>query len=199
MAGNRYTDEQRTEAVELYLATGITQANRVTGIPRRTLQAWMVEAGHDPAELTPANRRNSGLANLEKARQVTRDRAAERRDELLPKLVALAHRGADAQMRILEAHAAIAEKVAGGGNVSDRDLENLKALKGVELRDVVGVTTRAIHDLQLILGDATSRQGSDGQVHVHLTAPRPDRSKPQEVLDLGATAGTTIVMPAAGD
>lgn len=46
-----YTDEQRTDAVELYLAEGLAEAHHRTGIAKSTLRGWLRKAGHDPAQV----------------------------------------------------------------------------------------------------------------------------------------------------
>lgn len=47
-----YTDDERTHAVDLYLQHGLAETHHRTGISRPTLRRWLIDAGHDPAEIT---------------------------------------------------------------------------------------------------------------------------------------------------
>lgn len=40
-----YTDQQKTEALELYVTHGPTETSRRTGIPKDTVSAWAAKAG----------------------------------------------------------------------------------------------------------------------------------------------------------
>lgn len=111
---SRYTPEQRTEALELYVEHGPRAASRETGIPVATIGSWAAAEGR--------------TFNAERTRQATETRKAR----LIEKLTTIAELGADIELELLET-----------GEVS--------------LRDVVGARTRAIHDLQLLTGEATGR------------------------------------------
>ena len=53
---NRWTDDQRTDALEHYKAVGAAEASRRTGIPAGTIYSWAHDAGlTGPARLGQAN------------------------------------------------------------------------------------------------------------------------------------------------
>lgn len=127
MARKLYDDGVKQQALELYATEGGAAASAATGVPRGTIKSWASRLGVDP----PAAERSKARRDAVVAR-VERT-VAERKVALVTKLGEVAEMGVDWAARMLE---------------SGDDLS---------MRDVVGAWTRAIHDLQLLAGDATSR------------------------------------------
>lgn len=129
LAAKVWTAEQRAEALALYVEVGPSEAGRRLGIPKHTIASW---ARRDRAPKADVEAEESA-ANFA---MVIRERTLEeRRSALVEKLGQLAELGVDWTREAL-----------------------VKAKAGdVSVRDAVGVFTRAIHDLQLLSGGATSR------------------------------------------
>lgn len=177
-----YTEEQRAEALRLVETQGTAHAHRVTGIPKPTLTRWTKVAGIDTAAI---ERRRT-----EAATEAVRSRAAEVKlgtVELLEQHIAQAGEylatvaGVNALAAQLIARAdpdliSIATGIAGPyAVVTDAQAAEVSkvalALHGLPLavRDAEGLLTRAIHDLQLLRGEATER----GELLVEFNVPRP--------------------------
>lgn len=180
--GGTYTPEQRAKALELVVEQGTAHAHQVTGVPKSTLSRWCKAAGVDTE--TTARARTAA------ATEATRARSAEVKAstlELLEEHIAQAGdyiatlSGVNALAARLIARLP-ADKItravgmAGPYAVID-DPDTLEvanvalALAGLPLaaRDAEGILTRAIHDLQLIRGEATER----GELVVEFSVPRP--------------------------
>jgi hypothetical protein len=65
--------------------------------------------------------------------------------------------------------------VLNGGKRSDADPTVDPALSIAKPSDLVGIWTRATHDLQLLRGKPTEGVDGSGRVEVVFTAPRPAR------------------------
>lgn len=198
---SRYTDEQRDAAVERVRLVGLAAAARELGIPKRTLSRWAAEAGVDLG--AQARERTA------KAREVLEERVAEVKVTTVERL----ERILDDQLATLEAlgqlerraataalnpedgrHLIRVERSALGRTVELDDTTAAGALELARLvtgsivkRDVVGAATRAIHDLQLLKGDATER----GAIVVRFGIPRPSAleadAQAVDEADLGAS------------
>lgn len=179
----RYSEEQRAEALDLVAAQGIAHAHRATGVSRATLSRWAKAAGIDVGEQARARTANATAVVRQRAAEVTANTvdllehhiaqgghylgvvagvnalAAERIASLDPDLISIEHGIAGPYTVLGDRAAADAAKVA-------------LALAGLPLaaRDAEGLVTRAIHDLQLLRGEATER----GELVVEFTVPRPD-------------------------
>lgn len=180
--GNRarkaYPDEVRERALEVMRVDGLAAAHEATGVPKATLSRWGRDAGVDLG------------AAVERSRAASSARAAQLADTTVGRLEYILDLSTTVISRHMEALADVAE-------LDDDDLgrwsaelgrfippddrsatskalrrQQLLASSGVPLRDLVGVTTRAIHDLQLLRGEATER----GEVSVSFAVPRPDPS-----------------------
>lgn len=177
-----YSEEQRAEALRLVEEHGTAHAHRVTGVPKGTLSRWTKAAGIDT---TVVDRRRTAAAT-----EAVRARSAEVKAgtlELLEEHIAQAGEylrtvagvNALAAQRIAEADPdliKIATGIAGPYAVVETPeaAEAAKvalALDGLPLavRDAEGILTRAIHDLQLLRGEATER----GEFLVEFNVPRP--------------------------
>ena len=178
----RYTDEQRAEALRLVESQGTAHAHKVTGVPKPTLTRWAKAAGVDTEE---AARRRTAAAT-----EAVRARAAEVKlgtVELLEQHIAQAGEylatvagvNALAAQLITRADPAGIEVNVGMAGpyavVTDEQAAEVSkvalALAGLPLavRDAEGLLTRAIHDLQLLRGEATER----GELVVEFNVPRP--------------------------
>lgn len=194
--GNRYTTEQRAEALKIVEDFGTAHAHKVTGVPKPTLTRWAKAAGLDTGD---AARRRTASAT-----EAVRARAAEVRlgtVDLLEHHIAQAGHylatvaGVNARAAQLIAAAAadgirVEQGIAGPyAVVEDAEAQELAkvalALAGLPLapRDAEGILTRAIHDLQLLRGEATER----GEVLVEFTVPRPTPPDPATVLEVANT------------
>lgn len=69
---NTYTPQQRTEAVDAYLEHGATEAARITGIPKRTINRWATDDGatSDKAEQTQTARDMLAQANAKRREEL---------------------------------------------------------------------------------------------------------------------------------
>lgn len=177
-----YSEEQRAEALRLVEEHGTAHAHRVTGVPKGTLSRWTKAAGIDT---TVVDRRRTAAAT-----EAVRARSAEVKAgtlELLEEHIAQAGEylrtvagvNALAAQRIAEADPDLIKIATGDAGPyavveAPEAAEAAKvalALDGLPLavRDAEGILTRAIHDLQLLRGEATER----GEFLVEFNVPRP--------------------------
>ena len=194
-----WTDAERDRALEAMQlegpAGGIAGAHRATGIPKGTLSRWAKEAGIDLGARARARTAAAGEAVAAKAAEV-RITTVERLERILEQqLTTLALMGEleqRATARVLESPIRWESSIAGPVAVPC-DYEAEEALGRLDLitrrivkRDVVGAATRAIHDLQLLKGDATER----GSIVVRFGIPRPSAeladAQAVDEADLGA-------------
>lgn len=188
-----YTEEERAEALRLVESQGTAHAHRATGIPKQTLSRWSAAARIDT--------HGAARARTASATEATRARAAEVRlstVEILEGHIAQAGHylatlaGVNARAAQLIAAAdpdtiTIATGLAGPyAVVTDPEASELAkvalALAGLPLapRDAEGILTRAIHDLQLLKGEATER----GELVVEFQVPRPSATTATHVIEL---------------
>lgn len=166
---------------------GVAAAHDVTSVPKATLSRWAKAAG---IELDEAAR-----ARTATAAQAVRERAERAKLDTVKLLEDHIGEAGSYLSAIVTANAAAAEAIAGlsdealtvtvddDGNVSvavkDEATARLRKLAMVldtlplAVRDAEGIVTRAIHDLQLLRGEATER----GELVVEFGGiPRPDPS-----------------------
>lgn len=124
---NNWSSEIRERALEVYTEHGLAVASAETGVPSGTIRSWASRRGVAPATAERTQARRDATV-ARKERTL-----AERKVALVAKLGEVAEMGIDWAAKMLE----------------DGD--------DLSMRDVVGAWTRAIHDLQLLAGDATSR------------------------------------------
>lgn len=87
MSRRTYTDQQRADALELYLQHGLAEAARLYSVPRGTLSSWAVRAGvQTDAAVAAAQREQTDAARARWA-EVTQ----EHREELAGRLLAEVH------------------------------------------------------------------------------------------------------------
>lgn len=181
--GRRYTDEQRAEALRLVEGQGTAHAHKVTGVPKPTLTRWAKAAGLDTGE---AARRRTAAAT-----EAVRARAAEVKLSTVDLLEAHIAQAGEYLRTVAGVNARAAQLIAGGNPdtitmavgmagpyavlAPDSEAAELGkvalALAGLPLapRDAEGILTRAVHDLQLLRGEATER----GELVVEFNVPRP--------------------------
>lgn len=203
-AGTAYSDADRDRALEAMQLEGpeggIAGAHRATGIPKGTLSRWAREAGLNLGARARARTAAAGEAVAAKAAELrvsTVERLERILDDQLATLEALGQLERRAAVAALNPedgrHLIRVERSALGRTVELDDTTAAGALELARLvtgsivkRDVVGAATRAIHDLQLLKGDATER----GAIVVRFGIPRSsaleaDASAVDEA-DLGA-------------
>lgn len=188
-----YPAETRARALEVLEAEGMAAAHKETGVPKPTLVRWAKAAGIDLGEVA--------RARTAAATEAVRARAADVRRTTVELLEAHIAQAGEylATVAGVNAHAAqlidaldddrIRMQATLAGPVAvldDADAQaatnRALALAGLPLapRDAEGILTRAIHDLQLLRGEATER----GEVVVEFNVPRPDPATQPTPLEL---------------
>ncbi len=190
-----YTDEEKAAAIHLMDSHGIAAANDMLDIPRQTLSDWARAANLDLSAVA--------VKRVEGAHLALKARVAERKLATVAMLEDHLGNFGHYLGRIAEANAAAAEALVEAGpeslerkmgltgsyvvttDTTAADAANMAlALAGLPLnvREAEGVVTRAIHDLQLLKGEATER----GEIQVQFRGvPRPDPTT-VEVVQLDA-------------
>lgn len=186
-ARTRWPEETKAEALTLMREEGVAAAHDVTGVPKATLSRWAKAAGVDLDE--------AARARTATAAQAVRERAERAKLDTVKLLEDHIGEAGSYLSAIVTVNAAAAEAIAGlsdealtvtvddDGNVSvavkDEDTAKLRKLAmaldtlPLAVRDAEGIVTRAIHDLQLLRGEATER----GELVVEFGGiPRPDPS-----------------------
>lgn len=195
--GKGYPPKVRERALALVASEGVAAAHRATKVPKPTLTRWAKAAG---VEVTKGD-----VARTRAATEAVRARAAEVKlstVQLLEEhiaqagqfLVEVAGANALAAQRIVDAgpdgvrievgafgpYAVLTDPAASEAQKVAVALASLP----LAVRDAEGLVTRAIHDLQLLQGEATER----GDVVVHFAVPRPTpRTVEGEVLVVDVT------------
>lgn len=154
----RYDSDTRSRALELYSTPGkgLADAHRETGVPKPTIHRWAQEAGIDSAEIT-AQKAAQTEAATRAAAAARRAQIEQSKANLLPKLVAIANGAADQQIAILRAARAVQTAAADSAGVVPAELlAKLEAARaGLDERALVGMMTRAIHDMRLMDDEST--------------------------------------------
>lgn len=184
--GTPWPAATREEAVTLLREEGMAAAHDVTGVPKATLSKWAKTEGIELDEAARARTANAVEAVRERAARVKVDTVTLLEDHL--------GEAGSYLTAIVTANAAAAEAIAGLSDeqlvaivdeetgevriaITDEGVARSKklalALDGLPLavRDAEGIVTRAIHDLQLLRGEATER----GELVVEFGGiPRPN-------------------------
>lgn len=192
MTAGQWDDDTRQAALDVYQREGLAAAAQQTGVPKSSLRRWAQDAGLDTNELAGENAERTRAAKDELTRRTT-----EARNALVPKLAAAAHSALDVEMEILNATKEIQRLAVAAqkGEIEEVPKDVMRRLEyatsGITIHEAVGARTRAIHDLQLLMGEATEQ--NDQGVTVVLAAPRPERQRAEEdVVDLGQVEGRVI-------
>ncbi|WP_288797808.1 hypothetical protein [uncultured Arsenicicoccus sp.] len=187
-SARKYDDGTREGALELFRdGASLADVHRQTGVPKPTLTRWRQAAG-------VPNTVNADRARLAAATAASLAVRAEARLTMLQQLERNVESAGAILGALLEAGVEFTDAVAeldpsrvesfrdpdsGRVSVAVDDPAATAALKRaqaltqlpVEVRDLVGIHTRGIHDLQLLKGEATER----GAVVVEFALPRPPR------------------------
>jgi len=126
-----YTEQQRNDAVALYVQHGLAEAHRRTGVPRGTLRDWAKKDGLDTAQLSAHASDKTRAAND----------ATRRRWETLR--ATMADRSGDLAARILDL-------------VADH-LEDMTPETAADVKHLATAAGILIDKAQLLDGHATSR------------------------------------------
>jgi transposase-like protein len=190
MSTRRFTEVDRDRAVELYAEVGATAAAAEIGCSTRTVIRWANAAG----VISPEERSRRTAA----ARAEVERRAAEAHATLVPTLTHIAALSLSSQLEIVQLAAEVLKQAREGGAISATLTARVSAVQSVvgELnpRTLVAMSTRAIHDLQLLTGGDTERAG--GEVKVFLAKLDEDaaddggaRIIDLELVETGEAAG----------
>lgn len=176
----RYSKAEREQALALLAELGLAAAHRQTGVPKPTLARWSADAGVTKHSDTERNARQTEAARAARARTVEETRA-----ELVELLSAVAVTGAQLELTLLDpSHALARERFP---YIVDEDTGEAHPMLAARLDQIVGARTRAIHDLNLLTGKATS----NAAVVVRLEVPRPD----PRAADAGAVDEADVGLP----
>jgi hypothetical protein len=124
-----YSLETKGKALALVTQVGLARAHHQSGIPKSTLQKWAIKAGIETASPEARKRVEKATQASVLSRRQTVEEARERMTLVLATIAELAGRE---EIRMIQ---------------SGR----------VKLYELVGARTRALHDLQLLTGQATER------------------------------------------
>lgn len=188
--GQPYDEATKAKALAVLEASGMAEAHRRTKVPKATLSRWAKAAGVDLGE--------QARARTATATEAVRARAAEVTAGVVEQLEQHVAQAGDYLGTVAGVNALAARLLAGmdpanieryatiAGDrvrVTDADVDEVlrvaEALGSLPLavRDAEGVLTRAIHDLQLLKGEATER----GELVVEFSVPRPVAIDPATV------------------
>jgi transposase-like protein len=178
----RYSDADKARALELYRSAGLPAAARSVGADKRTVLRWAKAAGASPAVSTEQAAAQTAAANAERHRII-----AESREDQTRALAVTARAMANLETRIAELMLrAVAESRTDRGmsDTTKHQLEALKLLTDARLNRIVGMRTRAVHDLQLLTGEETERGGATASVQVLFTVPPAEPGDQPKIIDL---------------
>lgn len=194
--GKPYDAELKARALEQLAGEGMAATHASTGVAKATLHRWAKAAGIDLGSQARARTATATEHVRARAAEVTLGTVAlleqhvAQAGDLLSTVAgvnALAARmlaGMDPDK--LERYSTIAgDKV----RVTDPDVDEVlrvaEAIGSLPLatRDAEGILTRAIHDLQLLKGEATER----GELVVEFAVPRPVAIDPDDVPTYSTT------------
>jgi len=188
--GTPYDEATKAKAVAQLEAEGMAATHADTGIPKATLSRWAKAAGID-LEGQAQDRTRAAAATV-------RARAAEVTASVVEQLEQHVAQAGDFLGTVAGVNAYAARllaqvdpdklvryaTIAGDKvRVEDPDVDEVlrvaEAIGALPLatRDAEGLLTRAIHDLQLLKGEATER----GELVVEFTVPRPIGTDPSTV------------------
>jgi transposase-like protein len=175
-----YTDADRARAVELFAEHGATAAAAEVGCGVRTVIRWAQAAG----VISPEER----AARTRAARAEVDRRAAEAHATLVPTLTHIASLSLAGQLELVQLVADVLRQAREGGGVDAATMARLSAVTSVvgELtpRTLVAMSTRAIHDLQLLTGGDTERSAAEVRVFLAKLDAEDVDSGGAQIIDL---------------
>lgn len=148
-----YTDQDRTDAVALYVEHGLAEAHRRTGVPRSTLRGWARSEGHKTSELSA--RASDKTAAATRARTLTMD---QRRVSLAERLMDEAELLTD-QMFAPCVERRVVTLSGGLHNEGSWEIVDVERPQPTFADQKLIATTRAIDidKVQVLTGEATER------------------------------------------
>jgi transposase-like protein len=182
-----YTAEEKARAVKLFAEVGATAAARELGPPctDRTVLRWAKAAGVSSPE---ERRRQTAEARAEVERK-----QAEAHATLAPALTRIAALSLGAQLELLDVVSAVLRQAREGGVVGADLTARLSAVQmtvgQLNPRALVALSTRAIHDLQLLTGGDTERSTGEIRVYLAQLAAGGDEEGEPTVVDLTLVQG----------
>lgn len=155
MAAKRWTDEQRDQALALYLEHGTTEAARRTGIPKGTVASWARRAGVETRTVPPQTE-----AAVESSALAAEQRRLELAEGMLGDIGGL-------RARLFAGISYAHVKVVGGGKDMAGDVETVwvdcdMPVPADQLRLVQAIGT-LVDKVQLLTGQATERMDLVGE------------------------------------
>jgi hypothetical protein len=164
----------RTRAVEIYAAQGMAAAHAATGCAKSSIRRWALRVGVEAGNAA-AVAQSAAATEVSLARR--REATAAARATLIELQASIAIQASQVELAVLESVAAVAADQAvlrapGPDEALPASLRRLQAiLSGPRLSELVGAKTRAIHDLQLLDGQATEQP--EGGLTVRFATPDP--------------------------
>ena len=152
-------------ALEVYRKHGMAAAARETGMAKTSIKRHAIKAGIDPTAATAAATANTNAA-VEASAAARKLRTEQYRAGLVDKVLALAHASADAELAAIAAMRAAQNAIRDGQVIDGKDRQRLALLDSLPLRDLTNARTKAVHDVQLLVGEDTERGGAAGGVSV---------------------------------
>lgn len=147
----RYTEQQRAEALELFVELGAGETARRLGIPKPTVASWARRAGvHTDAEAASRAR-----ARTEAARARWEEVSEERRQQLAARLLAEVHGVLDTLSGPV-LHRQVVTLAGGTGEPATAEVVDvvLPAPTGRDLRDRSQAATLLMREMRELLGQA---------------------------------------------
>lgn len=189
-AGQPYDEAAKAAALEVLEAEGMAEAHRRTGVPKATLHRWAKAAGLDLEGDAQDRTRAAAAAVRQRAVEVTAGTVAQLEAHIAQAgdlLATVAGVNAYAARLIASVDPDKVKRTATLGGfvytVDDPDVDEVIRVAGaigdlpLAVRDAEGILTRAIHDLQLLKGEATER----GELVVEFAVPRPVAVDPASI------------------
>ncbi len=167
--GARYTQQQREAAIAIAQSEGIPAAAKALGADQESIRNWLRAKDIDPASL--ATRNTEQQRRAAEASVVSRRAQMEASKERLTRfLISIAELAAVKEIEYLKG-----ERVRNKTQIDkDGKVTILTDFESVRLSEVVGSRTRAIHDLQLLTGEATVREETLTRDEIRLRAAELD-------------------------
>lgn len=175
-ARKKLTADLKARALDVWAIDGTTAAAKLADVTPRTVNRWAKAAGLTPPEERAAQ---TAAAQAEVAR-----RQAIAYANLLPELTHIAERSLAAQLELSSLAAEVLAVTREGAEIPVKLAGRLRAaaalVEALPARVLVAMSTRAIHDLQLLTGGDTER--ASGEVRVFLA--KLDDTAPPLIIDV---------------
>jgi hypothetical protein len=152
VSGRKYSDDFKSNALEVYANVGLNEAARRVGTDKKTILRWAAEAGVDPPQVAADVIERNTRASRAAAARRTRD-MEESRERMTKRLAHVSEAGLVRELEVLTA-----------GGFSKEDLQALtnarqKAIQQFELLEGRATTRTDYGQEQLLEGVALAFQG----------------------------------------